>query len=263
MNDGVPPVDFGRLGPAPGTRLAVVGGCGGIGRVLVEAGCALGLELAVLDLPASYERHGVPKGVHFLPFDATDEAQVGRAFDALATRWNAIGAYVHLAGFASARVPAADTAPDDFDRVIAGNLRSVYLCARAVLPLLAARGGALVHTASGLAFRTLPGFSPYSASKAGVVAFTKALAAENAPLVRANVVAPTAVDTAFLRGGTGRGGDDSTDSHIDVEAYEKTVPLGRIAVPEDVVGPILFLLGDAARYMTGQVLHVSGGAIAP
>ena len=81
--------------------------------------------------------------------------------------------------------------------------------------------------------------------------------------VSANVVAPTAVDTAFIRGGTGRGGDDSNESHIDVEAYEKTVPLGRIAVPDDVVGPILFLLGDASRYMTGQVLHISGGAIAP
>jgi 3-oxoacyl-[acyl-carrier protein] reductase len=97
-----------------------------------------------------------------------------------------------------------------------------------------------------------------------VIALTKAVAIENAPRIRANAVAPAAVDTAFLRGGTGRGGDEpGRAEHVDREAYVKAIPLGRIAVAEDVVGPILFLLGDASRFMTGQVLYVNGGAVMP
>ena len=79
--------------------------------------------------------------------------------------------------------------------------------------------------------------------------------------MRANVVAPGAVDTAFLRGGTGRSGEDRQP--IDTTAYGAMVPLKRIAEPDDIVGPILFLLGSASRYMTGQTLWVNGGAYMP
>ena len=89
---------------------------------------------------------------------------------------------------------------------------------------------------------------------------TKSIAVENAPLVRANVVAPGAVDTEFLRGGTGRG---EAGPRLDVSAYAKTIPMGRIATPEDVAGPILFLCGPGSAYMTGQVLWINGGALTP
>lgn len=256
--------DFARLAPRAGSRVAVVGGCGGIGRALVRAALDIGLEVAVLDLPVSHERHGTPEGVRFLPLDATDAAQVEGAFAELGGAWGGLDALVNLCGFATPLVPIQETEPEAFDATVAGNLRVVYLVARAAVPLLReAGGGAIVNFASGLAFRAIPGFSPYSAAKAGVVAFTKALAVENAPGIRANVVAPTAVDTAFLSGGTGRGGDDSNERMLDFEAYAKQVPLGRIAEPEDVVGPVLFLIGDGARYMTGQVLHVNGGSLTP
>jgi 3-oxoacyl-[acyl-carrier protein] reductase len=256
--------DFARLAPPAGSRLAVVGGCGGIGRALVGAALDIGLEVAVMDLPASHERHGVPEGVRFLPLDATDQDQVSAAFAELDAAWGGLDGLVNLCGFATPLTPIQETAPETFDETIAGNLRAVYLVARAAVPLMRkAGGGAIVNTASGLAFRAIPGFSPYTAAKGGVVAFTKALAVENAPEIRANVVAPTAVETAFLSGGTGRGGDDSNEQVLDFEAYAKTVPMGRIGVPEDVVGPVLFLLGDGARYMTGQVLHVNGGILTP
>jgi 3-oxoacyl-[acyl-carrier protein] reductase len=91
---------------------------------------------------------------------------------------------------------------------------------------------------------------------------TKLLAAENAPKVRVNAIAPSAVDTAFLRGGTGRGGDDpSGDAHVDLAAYAATIPMRRIGVVEDVVGPVLFLLGPASGYVTGQTLHINGGLL--
>jgi 3-oxoacyl-[acyl-carrier protein] reductase len=88
------------------------------------------------------------------------------------------------------------------------------------------------------------------------------LAREYAPGLRANVVAPGLVDTAFIRGGTGRS-DESGAPRVDVAEYAARVPLGRVAVPEDVVGPILFLCGPASAFVNGQILHVNGGAYLP
>ena len=88
------------------------------------------------------------------------------------------------------------------------------------------------------------------------------MALEHAPDIRGNCVAPSAVDIAFLCGGTGRS-DEAQDAAIDIPAYACAIPLGRIAIPEDVTGPILFLLSDEAGYITGQVLHVNGGVFMP
>jgi NAD(P)-dependent dehydrogenase (short-subunit alcohol dehydrogenase family) len=95
---------------------------------------------------------------------------------------------------------------------------------------------------------------------------TKAIAMENGPAIRANVVAPSAVDTAFLGGGTADGGEQpGADSWFkqNVEAYVASIPLGRLATADDIVGPILFLAGPGSRYITGQVIHVNGGRITP
>ena len=87
---------------------------------------------------------------------------------------------------------------------------------------------------------------------------TRQLALELAPKCRVNCVAPSAVNTAFLRGGTGRS-DEQQAERLDREAYAKTIPLGRIAEPRDITGPIQFLLSPATGYVTGQVLQVNGG----
>jgi NAD(P)-dependent dehydrogenase (short-subunit alcohol dehydrogenase family) len=95
-----------------------------------------------------------------------------------------------------------------------------------------------------------------------MIALTKTLAIEHAPTVRANAVGPGAVDTAFLRGGTGRS-EERNASTLDIEAYSAMIPLRRIAVAEDIVGPVMFLLGAQSAYMTGQTLWVNGGAYMP
>jgi 3-oxoacyl-[acyl-carrier protein] reductase len=117
--------------------------------------------------------------------------------------------------------------------------------------------------ASGIASLGTPGYGPYGAAKAGVITLAKTLAQEWAPAIRVNAVAPAAVDTAFLRGGTGRGREDGPPERLDVEGYVQRIPLARIATPVDVVGPILFLLGPASAYMTGQTLHINGGSLLP
>ncbi len=248
----------GRLVPQAGTRLALIGGAGGIGRALADEAAALGIAVTLLDLPASLEaadRAGIP-------IDVADVESVDAAFAELARHTGgAIDAMVNLAGFTLDRIAVADLDPALWQQVIAANLTGAFLVARAALPLLRkGKDPAIVHVASGLAARVAPGYGPYSASKAGLIALTKALAVENAPWLRANAVAPGAVDTVFLRGGTGRA---PLPQRLDEAAYVRTIPLGRIATPDDVVGPILFLLGPGAAYMTGQVLWVNGGALTP
>jgi 3-oxoacyl-[acyl-carrier protein] reductase len=250
-----------RLTPVAGTRIAVVGGCGGIGRAVVRAALDCGLRVTVLDLPASLRQAPPPEAARAIPIDVTDPASVAAAFAGL----DGLDALVNLAGFTAAKAPVETMDQARWDGVLGANLTGAFLVARAALPLLREAGsegapGSLVHVSSGLAARLMPGYGPYGASKAGLIALTKSIAVENAPLVRANAVAPGAVDTEFLRGGTGR---SATAPRLDVSAHAKTIPMGRIATAEDVVGPILFLCGPGAAYMTGQVLWINGGALTP
>jgi 3-oxoacyl-[acyl-carrier protein] reductase len=254
-----------RLAPPEGARVLVTGGAGGIGRGLVAALREAGCRVAVIDLPASLARHPAAEGVAAIEADLSDEASVARAFGEVSARWDALDGLVMLAGFSLPRQPIARFDAADWDSVIAGNLRSAFLTARAALPLLhKGEAPSVVTAASGLAVKSTPGFGPYAAAKAGVISMTRLLAAENAPKVRVNAIAPSAVDTAFLRGGTGRGGDDAAGgAHVDLAAYAATIPMQRIATVEDVVGPVLFLLGPASGYVTGQTLHINGGLLMP
>lgn len=255
-------VDTVKLGlaPAPGFRLVVVGGCGGIGRAVTAAATGLGLKVCVTDLPRSLDTHPVPDGVAGVAFDATRPGEVEAGMNAAAAVLGGIDGIVNLPGFANRAAPIDELDPGEWDETIEGNLRSIYLCCRFALPYLKrAPAGAIVNMSSGQGVRPLPRFSAYSAAKAGVISLTKSLAAEHAP-VRANAIAPGAVTTAFFTGGTGR---EARENTFDIDAYARTVPLGRAATPEDIVGPILFLLGPAAGFVNGQVLHINGGGLMP
>ncbi|MBM3361748.1 MAG: SDR family oxidoreductase [Betaproteobacteria bacterium] len=250
--------DASRLGPPAGARVAVVGGCGGMGREVVRALRDTGVQVVVLDLPASLAQHPVPEGVHAIEVDGSDAASVQRAFAELSTRWSVLDGFVNLAGFFKGFVPIRELPVEVFDEVIAGNLRNHYLCARAALPLLRARGGgaSLVSVASTMAADVVKNYAHYGAAKAGIVALVKGMARENAPAVRVNAIAPGLTHTAFLLGGTGR---DQVFEGIAEEVYAKRVPMKRMAQPVDMVGPILFLLGPASAFVNGETLIVDGG----
>jgi 3-oxoacyl-[acyl-carrier protein] reductase len=247
-------------GANSGARLLVAGGCGGIGRALVQAACAQGVRVAVLDLPASVERHPPPEGVLTLTADAADRRSVAQACDRLGESWGGVDGAVNLIGFMAAARPLAQTPTEIWDEVMRGNLDAAHALSSSLQGLLArGTGASLVHVASGLGIVARPNYGPYSIAKAGLIMMTRQLALEWAPAIRVNAVAPSAVDTAFLRGGTGRS-DESQPTRFDTAAYGRSIPLGRIAEADDVVGPVLFFLSDAARYVTGQTLQVNGGA---
>ena len=258
--------DFARLAPPRGARILVAGGCGGIGRAVVAACRAIGLKTSVLDLPVSIERHPPADGALVLPADATDPEAVGRALKRLDSAWDGLDALVFLVGYAiMPPTPIEALTPAQWNELMAANLRSAFLLSQAALPALRrGRDPALVTVASNMAFNPQRGFGAYAATKGGLISFTKAFAIEHAPQIRANVVAPSAIDTAFMRGGTQRDdpADDSWYKAL-LPRYVPMIPLGRVAEVADVIGPILFLAGPASRYMTGQVLHVNGGRAMP
>ena len=255
------PINVERLAPEQGQSLVVVGGCGGIGSCLVQAAVRNGLSVGVLDLPKSIQENPPPSGVKVFECDATNPDLVENAFNQVYDELGAIHHLANLAGFAKEAVPVAELDENDFAEVMDGSVRSTMLCSLAAInKIKSSGGGSIVNMSSDLGFVGRFGYAPYSAAKAAVVSLTRTLAAELAPDIRVNAVSPAAVNTPFLSGGTGRGGKQGdTTGRTDMEAYVKTVPMGRVAVADDVVGPMLFLMGDAARYITAQVLHINGG----
>ena len=264
-------LDFMRLSPPPGSRILIVGGCGAIGRALVSACLSLDHEVAIFALPRSIAAYPPPAGVLSIPVDAADTESVAQGVKKLQQHWSALDVMVFLVGFMTVPPrPIDELNVEEWDNVIGGNLRSAYLVSRAVLPMLeAADGASIVNVGSSLAYNPLRGVAAYAASKAGLVALTKSLAIENAPKIRANLVAPSAINTKFLAGGGGERGEEAAKSGGDAwfrdiaSKYVPTIPLGRIAEAVDIVGPVLFLAGPTAAFITGQVMHVNGGRVTP
>lgn len=263
--------DFTSLSPPPGSRVLIAGGCGAIGRILVSACLSLDHEVAIFALPRSIAAYPPPPEVLTFPVDVANEESIAQGVRELRRHWAAVDVLVFLVGFMTVPPrPIADLDSMEWDNVVDGNLRSAYLVSRAVLPMLkAADAASIVNVGSSLAYNPLHGVAAYAASKAGLVALTKSLAIENAPHIRANLVAPSAIDTKFLAGGGGSRGEEAAKSGGDswfrgmASQYIPTIPLGRIAQAEDIVGPVLFLAGPTSAFITGQVVHVNGGRVTP
>ncbi|MGY8635428.1 SDR family oxidoreductase [Bradyrhizobium sp. 14AA] len=256
-----------RLVPNPGSRVLIAGGCGGIGRELTKACVSLDLDVTVLDIAPAIEAATREDNVHYICFDGRDAASIRGAVAECARDRDSMDAFFFLSGFTIGQNRRlAEVALEKWNELITVNLTSAYLLVNEVTPLLRkATAPAIITVVSSLAYQPRPGMGPYAASKGGLVTLTKAFASELAPQIRVNAVAPGAVDTEFLSGGTGRTKDLEERSSFEAgrEKYESLIPLGRMATPTDVVGPMLFLSSPASAYMTGQVLHLNGGRLTP
>jgi 3-oxoacyl-[acyl-carrier protein] reductase len=141
-----------------------------------------------------------------------------------------------------------------WERTRRANLDSVFFVTRAAIPHLP-DGGRIVLVASTAGQRGEAFHADYAATKGAVISFTKSLAVELAPRITVNCVAPGWVDTEMSAipyaadGGAGR------------RAIERTIPMGRVATPEEIAGPIVFLCSDLARFLTGEILNVNGGSV--
>jgi len=150
----------------------------------------------------------------------------------------------------------SDMRVEDWDQVLATNLRAPFLISRRLLPRLSAVGGSVVNVGSVHAAATSPGTAAYAASKGGLVALTRAMAVEwSAAGVRVNCVLPGAIDTPMLKGGLSRLGQS-------IDSLGTRHPLGRVGRPEEIAGAVVFLSSQAASFITGAAVAADGGALA-
>jgi len=244
-----------------GRRIIVVGGAGAIGRAYSCAAQARGNEIAVLDLATSLKAAGIADHSLVFETDVSDPRQVISAFRALASQWASADGLVYLSGFTLSPPRAAwEIADRDWCNVLDVNLTGAFRVACAARALLSASTSAsIVFVSSAMAFGPIKGFAPYIASKAGLIGLTRALAVELAPAIRVNALAPSAMETPFLTGGTGRTADSMTPGWFSPEDMISGIPLGRLAQTRDCIGALQYLLGENSAFMTGQVLHINGG----
>ena len=221
----------------------VTGGSRGIGRAIVMACLDRGHDVIAVARASDGLDALAEHGVETRAMDVTDAALCERIADL-----TALGALINNAGTA-AHGPLDATPLDDIDRVLEVNLHAPLRLACAAIPKLS-RGGGIVNVTSQMAHVGGPDRSVYCASKAGLEGMTRALAVELAPRgIRVNSVAPTFVETELTA---------VTLNDPDRRAWvEQSIPLGRLARPEDVADAVVYLLGAGA--VTGHSLRVDGG----
>jgi 3-oxoacyl-[acyl-carrier protein] reductase len=227
-------------------RALVTGGAQGIGAAVARHFLAKGLAVTVGDLEAKRDV-AEEQGLVFERLDVIDEASVALATD----NAGPIDVLVNCAGVTIPGRSTEEITLGEWEFLISVNLTGTFLCTRTVVPGMRERGfGRVVNLASGLATRGVPGTAAYAASKAGVVGFTRAAAADLAPHgVTVNAVAPGYVDTPMTQ---------DFPANLRERRMEE-IGMGRFARPDEIAAVVGFLASDEASYVTGALIQATGG----
>jgi 3-oxoacyl-[acyl-carrier protein] reductase len=250
---------FLRLDLAPKTAL-VTGGSRGIGRavagLLARAGARVAINYARREAPANAlvrEIRDAGGEAMALAGDVARPEEARQLVRDVVAAWDRLDILVNNAGIWE-EDEAGGGSLEVWDRAIAVNLRGTYLVTDAAVPHLARTGGAIVFVSSTAGQRGEAGHSAYAATKGAIISYTKSLAAELGPQgVRVNCVAPGWVETEMTAA--------ALSDPVSREAIERGIPVGRVATPADIAGPVLFLVSDLARHVQGEVLNVNGGSV--
>ncbi|HEY59396.1 MAG TPA: SDR family oxidoreductase [Anaerolineae bacterium] len=242
--------------------LLITGAAGGIGRATVKYFSMQGWHVIGVDrqdFGADYPNKGL-----FIKSDISKPEDTKSIYEQVQNFSPVLDAVVNNAAIQVAK-PLIETSVEEWDKVMSSNLRSVFLGAKLVYPLLkAAGGGAIVNVSSVHAVATSANIAAYAASKGGLLALTRAMAIEFAKdNIRVNAILPGAVDTPMLRAGLQRGhvGGKSVSKRLE-DLASKTV-IGRVGKPQEIASAICFLADNQqSSFMTGQALVVDGGATA-
>jgi 3-oxoacyl-[acyl-carrier protein] reductase len=245
-------------------RIALVTGAGsGIGRASALAFAAEGARVAAVDLredaaketAQAIERAGGQALA--LRADVSRAADNDAAVAAAVARWGRLDVFFANAGVPQFPTPVEEVDEATFDRIMAVNVKGVFLGARAAAPVMKRqRGGVFLATASTSAIRPRPRVQCYTASKGAVIAMVKSLALELAPFgIRVLALAPVATETPMLPTFMGKPAIDEEGR----ARYVATIPLGRLNTPEDLAKAACFLVSDDAAMMTGSCVEVDGG----
>ena len=245
-----------------GKTVIVTGGGGGIGGATSRRFAAEGAKVAVFDMNVEAAQRVADEikaagGIaQAFKCNITDRAEVDAAVAAAEAALGPIAVLVNNAGWDVFK-PFLKTVPAEWDKLIAINLTGALHMHHAVLPGMVERKyGHIVNVASDAARGGSSGEAVYAACKGGLVALSKTLAREHARQgITVNVVCPGPTDTALLAGVA----EGARDPAKLIEAFKSAIPLGRLGQPDDLASAIVFFGSDAAAFITGQVVSVSGG----
>ncbi|MCB1355223.1 MAG: glucose 1-dehydrogenase [Maritimibacter sp.] len=239
-----------------GKTAIVTGGGSGFGAGIARKFAAEGARVMVVDLNEAAARAVAQEiGGLEMPVNVADGAQMRSLAHAAKEAFGRIDILVNNAGVTHLPGPMESISEEDFDRVLAVNVKAVYLAAREIVPLMKAAGrGAILNVASTAAISPRPNLSWYNASKGWLLTATKSMAVELAPAgVRVNAILPVAGETPLLQSFMGQ---DTPEIRA---KFLSTIPLGRFSTPEDMGNAACFLCSDEASMITGVGLEVDGG----
>ena len=248
-----------NLDLAPRVAL-VTGGSRGIGRAVAEllalAGARVAVNYARREGPANAlvrEIRAAGGEAMAIAGDVSHPEEARQLVRDVVSTWQRLDILVNNAG-----VWEEDAAGrgdlDTWDNTLAVNVRGAFLVTDAAIPHLEKEGGSIVFVSSTAGQRGEAFHSAYAASKGALISYTKSLAAELGPRgIRVNCIAPGWVETEMTR--------EALSDPEGRRAIEASIPLGRVAAPADVAGPVLFLVSDLARHVQGEVLNVNGGSV--
>ncbi len=244
-----------------GRAIMVTGAAKGIGAAIARAFHREGGRVALLDIDSpgvealARELRATGDDPLALKTDVTVAADVRRAVDAIIGRWRRLDVLVNNAGGFSRIIPTEEIPDEEWEAILRLNLTSVFLCAKAVLPIMKRQGSGRIVSVSSVVGRAgaVTVTSHYAAAKAGILGFTRHLAREVGPDgITVNAVAPGTTATERFK---------ALRSVEETRRLAESIPLRRIAEPDEIAEAVLFLASDAARYITGAALDVNGGML--
>jgi 3-oxoacyl-[acyl-carrier protein] reductase len=239
-------------------KTALVTGAGsGIGKSIAETYAREGARVTIADInldAAQETARGIGNNAIAVRCDVTRKAEIAAAVKETIAAFGALDILVNNAGATHVNKPMMEISEDEYDRVFAVNVKGLFQFCQAVVPHFRERGGGvIVNIGSTAGLRPRPGLSAYNATKGAVHTLTKTLAVELAPdRIRVCAIAPVATDTPLLPSFLGTAPGQR-------EKFIATVPLGRLAQPQDIANAALFLASADADFVTGNIVEVDGG----
>jgi 3-oxoacyl-[acyl-carrier protein] reductase len=241
----------------------VTGGGSGFGEGIAKRFAEEGAKIIVADIDdgggkrvtAEIEAAHGQSSAAYVHADVAKDAEVKGLVDACLARFGKLDIMVNNAGISHRNMPMLEVTEDVVDKIMAVNVKSIYLAARHVVPVFRRQGGGvIINNASTAGLRPRPGLTVYNASKGAAIIMTKSMAVEFAPdNIRVNALCPVAGETPLLATFMG------ADTPENRAKFKASIPLGRLSTPRDIANAALYLASDDAAFITGVALEVDGG----
>ena len=240
-------------------KTAIVTGAGsGFGKGIAMRFAKEGARVGVVDINAEAAREvasQIGNSAFAMEADVSIDGDVSRMVQEALDRWGQLDILVNNAGTTHRNQPMTEVTEEEYERIFAVNVKSVYLSARHVVPVMKKQGfGVILNVASTAGVRPRPGLVWYNTSKGAMMTATKAMAIELASeKIRVNAINPVAGETGMLHLFMG---EDTPEKRAQ---FISSIPLGRLSLPEDMANAALFLCSDEAEMITGLCMEVDGG----